>query len=420
MRVGIVGLGYIGFTSACCIASANMQVVGIDNNVKKISLINSGQTPFFEEGLDELFQRVSHENALSASNHIADLSGCDPIIVCVGTPSDATGNHDMSFVVKVCNELVSTLGNDLAGKSVIFRSTFKPGTMNSLIRPIFEDNLPHDVFRKINLIYNPEFLREGSAIYDYHNPSRLVFGLDGGLPKSVQDLYDKIPGTRFCTEYENAEIIKFVDNSWHALKVTFANEIGRLCDAQGLDKKMVYDIFVSDNKLNISKYYLRPGNAFGGSCLPKDTSALLHLFHGFNVHAPVVNSILVSNQHHVDFLVRKICASARNGKDILINGLAFKEGTDDFRDSPNIEVVKKLVSAGYKVSVVDELVDQDLIGTNKAFFEKNLPAETQFISQTAAVRQSYSAVCSFRKKSKSEWLLNQKNIIWVEDFLSSS
>ena len=301
MKIAILGLGYVGCTAAGCIASQGHHVIGIDVNPGKVETLNSGRSPVYEPGLDDLIGKARAEGRLEAVTEIGDkLDDCDIAIVCVGTPSGVDGAHNMSYIVQVTRAIASSIKPDRANPlTVVYRSTMRPGTTEQMILPIFRSLVGEDCDRVIELVYNPEFLREATAIEDYFNPPKIVLGTIGAEPsEKMVALHEGIDAPIFHVGIREAEITKFVDNTWHAVKVAFANEVGRVCQNLGISARQVHQIFVSDTKLNISAYYTRPGGPFGGSCLPKDVRALQHIAADTGAQTHLVDSLLRSNDAH--------------------------------------------------------------------------------------------------------------------------
>lgn len=377
MKIAIYGLGYVGFTAACCLASQGHEIVGVDVSADKIRDISEGRTPITEPQLDELFAEARAKGLITATQTLTDLSDVDLAIVCVGTPSATDGSHNMSYIAEVARQIAANLsGTDRARPlTVAFRSTFRPGTMDTLIEPIFRHALGGDLSGKVELVYNPEFLRESSAVWDFFNPPKIVIGTRDGQPAAAMDAMNAgLEAPVFYTAYREAEITKFVDNTWHAVKVAYANEIGRVCHRMGISAKKVHEIFVSDTKLNISAYYTRPGGAFGGSCLPKDVRALQYVAQDVGAGTYLINSLLSSNESHKSYQAEDIMRSAPAGGKILMVGLAFKADTDDLRESPNVDIARKLLENGYQLSVYDPaLKPANLRGQNLGYAYTHLP-----------------------------------------------
>lgn len=377
MKVGVFGLGYVGFTASCCIASHGHKVVGVDVSEAKLADIRRGIPPFEEPGLAELMQNAQSKSLLDVTTSPQEaLRDTDIAIVCVGTPSGPSGAHDMSYVADVTRQIAATL-KELPGQNITvsYRSTMRPGSVRNLIAPIFESILGENWLDRVDLVYNPEFLREAQAIKDYFHPPKIVIGTWDGSPCArMEELHRNIDAPVFVTRLEEAELTKFVDNSWHATKVAFANEIGRVCQRLSLDTSIIHNIFVSDTKLNISAYYTRPGGAFGGSCLPKDVRAMQYIANDTGANVPLIDSLLRSNEahknHHFDQIKRLL---PQTGK-VLLAGLAFKANTDDLRESPNVDLARKLLEDGYHLRVFDPKLDPArLRGMNLSFAYANLP-----------------------------------------------
>lgn len=376
MKIAIFGLGYVGFTAACCLTREGHTVIGVDVNADKVAEINAGLPPIKEPKVAELLTEALGRNLIRATVDIPDLSDVDLAIVCVGTPSSTDGSHNMDFVAEVTRQIAETLSPDRARPlTVAYRSTFRPGTVRQLIEPIFRSALGDRAAQAVEIIYNPEFLREVSAVDDYFNPPKIVVGTADGNRSQVMDaLHEGLDAPVFYTAFEEAEITKFVDNTWHATKVAFANEIGRICHRMGVSAKTMHEIFVSDTKLNISPYYTRPGGAFGGSCLPKDVRALQHIAGEVGAHTHLIDSLLQTNQAHKTYQAQDIMNRLPEGGRVLMAGLAFKAGTDDLRESPNVDIARRLLDAGYQLSVYDPAIEPaDLRGQNLGYAFTHLP-----------------------------------------------
>lgn len=374
MRISIFGLGYVGCVTATCLAQQGHQVFGVDINPQKVALVNSGHSPISEPGLDELLGEVVASGRLRATTD-SDLAvqETDISLICVGTPSNHNGCVNLNYIEKVCSEIGESLGKKSGYHVVVVRSTVLPGTVINRLLPLLVQNSGRKAGSDFGLCMNPEFLREGSAIQDYYNPGLTVIGqLDQRSGDVIKSMYADVNSHVIQTSIPVAEMTKYVSNTYHALKITFANEIGTLCKTEGIDGHEVMDIFCQDHRLNISAAYLKPGFAFGGSCLPKDVRALAHWAKERDVDAPVLSSILASNRHHIDRAIDLVEETRLNK--IAVLGLSFKPATDDVRESPTISLIETLVGRGYKVMVFDEIVDPEkLIGVNRAFLEKQMP-----------------------------------------------
>jgi len=378
MKIAILGLGYVGLTAAGCLLKEGHEVRGVDPNQKKLETIASGKIPIYEPGLEELIAEGVASGKLNVQSIIDEsVAACDIAIVCVGTPSAPDGAHNMSYIAEVTKQLADSLSkvDRKSPISIMYRSTIAPGTMEQLIAPFFRVAIGSNYFEKVELIYNPEFLRESMAIHDYFNPPKIVIGTRDGSRSAVMDaLYKNVVAPTFYTGFREAEFTKFVDNTWHATKVAFANEIGRVCLELDINPKKVHEIFISDTKLNISPYYTRPGGAFGGSCLPKDVRALAYISEQVDAGNYLVESLIRSNEAHKRFLFSYVTRKIAPGAKILMVGLAFKDESDDLRESPQIDLVKRLLKAGYDVSVYDPAVNPtSLIGQNLGYSLSKVP-----------------------------------------------
>ncbi|RBP15779.1 GDP-mannose 6-dehydrogenase [Roseiarcus fermentans] len=377
MRIAVYGLGYVGLTGAICLASEGHDIVGVDVSEHKIRQIMSGVSPIREPGLDQMLAEAMASRRLRCtSNPLEPARDCDMAIVCVGTPSAADGSHNMRDIAEVTRQLAD--GVRAAGRkekfTVVYRSTIRPGTVEGLILPIFASALG-DARDAIEVVYNPEFMREASAVKDFFNPPKIVIGTADGAPSArVEALNRNLSAQTFTVKYREAELTKFVDNSFHALKVAYANEIGRICVKLDIDAKVVHKIFVSDTKLNISPYYLRPGGPFGGSCLPKDVRALQYIANDIGANTHVIDSLMRSNDAHKHFLFSRAVKALPEGASVLMLGLAFKSDTDDLRESPNIDLARKLLQGGYALSIFDpSLRPEHLLGQNLGYAYTHLP-----------------------------------------------
>jgi len=313
---------------------------------------------------------------MKATQHLgAELNECDLAIVCVGTPSASDGSHNMSYIAEVSRQIARTVSPQRRKPlTVVYRSTIRPGTTEELILPIFASILGEEI-GAVELVYNPEFLRESVAIQDYFNPPKIVIGTwDGNPSANMEALNRGILAPTFYTKYREAEFTKFVDNTFHAMKVSFANEIGRVCLKLGVSAAKVHEIFVADTKLNISPYYLRPGGAFGGSCLPKDVRALQYLAAEAKVDTAVINSLIKSNEAHKEFLFEYCTSGLAPNAKVLMVGIAFKSGSDDLRESPNLDLARRLLQSGFSLKIFDSALRPELlVGQNLGYSYAHLP-----------------------------------------------
>jgi GDP-mannose 6-dehydrogenase len=334
LEIAVFGLGYVGTVSAACFARDGHRVVGVDVNPSKVELIEAGRAPVIESGLSELVLEARERDLLRATLDIESaVRGAQFSVICVGTPSQPNGDLDYHSLREVCGQIGSALGGGREGHVVIVRSTILPGTMREVVVPVLESASGERAGGHFGVCHNPEFLREGSALYDFDHPPKTVIGVDDpATGDRVAALYERLDAPLLQVPISVAELVKYVDNCWHAVKVGFANEIGRIAKASGIDSHADMDIFCQDTKLNISASYLKPGQAFGGSCLPKDLRALTYRAKSLDLAVPLLDSVLPSNEVHKAAALTRImsCKSKRVG----ILGFSFKAGTDDLRESP--------------------------------------------------------------------------------------
>ena len=374
MKVSIFGLGYVGTVCAGCLAKEGHEIVGVDPVRTKVDLINSGKSPIIEADIDEIISEAVKMGRLRATDDtVQAIRDTEVSFVCVGTPSQINGNLDLTHVRHVCEQLGQGLKDKTAPHTVVIRSTILPGTMRRMVIPVLEENSGKKAGKDFGVCNNPEFLREGSAVMDFAFPSKTVIGeLDEASGDVLAALYAKLIAPLVRTDIETAEMIKYIDNSWHALKIGFANEIGNLCKSFSIDAHRAMEIFCQDKKLNISSAYLKPGFAFGGSCLPKDLRALAYSAKLHDLELPILNAILASNELQVARGLQLIMEKGR--KRIGILGFSFKEGTDDLRESPMIEIIERLTGKGYDVRIYDKNVQvARLVGANRDFILNRIP-----------------------------------------------
>lgn len=398
MKIAVFGLGYVGFTATCCIASQGHEVVGIDVSPKKVQAIRDGQAPIVEPGVEELLRQGLAKGLISVDTSVSThLENADLAIVCVGTPSATDGSHNMTHIADVSRQIAQALRGVRRSKplAVAYRSTIRPGSVEELIYPIFDAILGPDTDSLVEIVYNPEFLRESSAVKDYFEPPKIVVGTrDGRNNKAIDALNEGINAPTFVVGYREAEFTKFVDNSWHALKVAYANEIGRICLNLGIKAKKVHEIFKADTKLNISADYTRPGGAFGGSCLPKDVRALQYIAVESGTSVPIVDSLIRSNEAHKHRLFEYATDGLQPGAKLLLAGLAFKVATDDLRESPNVDLARRLLRAGFELDIYDPAIDaSQLVGANLGFAYTRLPMiEKLLVEKSAAESTAYARI----------------------------
>lgn len=374
MRVSVFGLGYVGTVSAGCLAHDGHEVVGVDSLATKVDLINRGQSPIVEVDIGEIIAATARAGRLRAtSDPVQAIRETELSFVCVGTPSQANGNLDLKYIRRICEQIGQALKTKTTRHTVVIRSTILPGTMRSIVIPTLEEFSGKKAGVDFGVCNNPEFLREGSAVKDFRSPPKTVIGeLDKASGDMLTKLYEKLEAPLIRTDVESAEMVKYVDNSWHALKIGFANEIGNLCKSFGIDAHAVMNIFCQDRKLNISSAYLLPGFAFGGSCLPKDLRALSYQAKMHDLHLPILTSILPSNEMQITRGLQLIMEKGHTRVGVL--GFSFKAGTDDLRESPMIEIIERLIGKGYDLRIYDKNVNiASLVGANRDFILNHIP-----------------------------------------------
>lgn len=374
MNITVFGMGYVGCVSAACLARDGHTVTGVDVNPVKIDTLNQGRSPILEAGLDELVGEVVAAGRLRATlEAAAAVRGSELSMVCVGTPSQSNGSIDLQYVEKVCEEIGSALRDARHQYHVVIRSTVLPGTIESVVIPALERTSGQTHGQGFHVLANPEFLREGTSITDFYDPPFTIIGTAcESAAEPLINLYEGLTAPLFVVPLRSAEMVKYACNAFHGLKVAFANEIGNICKAQGIDSHQVMDAFCADTKLNLSAAYLKPGFAFGGSCLPKDLRALTYLARQTDVVAPVLDAVLPSNRHQIELARDLVLGTGKRRVGVL--GLSFKEGTDDLRESPVVSLVELLIGKGCTVEIYDDNVRRaGLVGANRQFIETHIP-----------------------------------------------
>ena len=380
MKVSVFGLGYVGCVSAACLAAQGHEVVGVDVNPTKVDLVNRGQSTVVEERIREITEQVVRDGALRATTDVTEaINATDISLICVGTPSASNGSLSTEYLERVAEEIGAALAAKDSRHTVVFRSTMLPNTCEKLLIPLLEKSSGKVAGADFGVVVNPEFLREGTSVRDYYDPPKTVIGqLDEASGDPVAELYEDLPGPVFRVPIAVAEMTKYVDNCFHGLKVGFGNEIGAICHALGLDSHKVMDIFLADTKLNISPAYLRPGFAFGGSCLPKDLRGLVHAARRADVSVPILEHVLPSNVEHLRRAFELVVATGKRKIGLL--GLSFKPGTDDLRESPIVELAEQLLGKGYDVRIYDANVTLSrLIGANRDYIDARVPHLSQLL-----------------------------------------
>ncbi|MFW5708801.1 MAG: nucleotide sugar dehydrogenase [Chloroflexota bacterium] len=374
MNIAVMGLGYVGTVTAACLACRGHHVTGVDINTQKVATINTGRSPLVEPGLDSLIANAFSKGNLTATDDTTRaVLTSDICMVCVGTPSRVSGGLDLDYVKRVCADIGTALAQTDDYKVIVIRSTVLPDAFTDQLIPALTDASSKQPGVEFGLVMNPEFIREGSAITDFETPPFTVIGsMDFRAGAAVAALYADLDAPVFHTSIEIACMVKYASNAFHALKVTFANEIGRLCDSLNVNPTSVMAIFCEDIKLNISPRYLRPGFAFGGSCLPKDLRALLHAARHHDINLPVLAAVLPSNDQQIALAVDLIEDS--NCRSVAILGLSFKPNTDDLRESPLVRLTETLLGKGYDLHIHDEILNlARLTGTNQTYIERTIP-----------------------------------------------
>jgi len=383
MRLSVFGLGYVGCVSAACFAKEGHEVVGVDVNQTKVDIINGGKSPIVEAGVGELIGEMVARGKLRATTDSAEaVNGSEISLVCVGTPSNANGSLDLTYVKRVCKEMGGALETKRERHTVVIRSTMLPGTIESVVVPTLEVYSGKKAGRDFGVCINPEFLREGTSLKDFYSPPFTLIGADDeDVAAVVRRLYAGVDAPVLVVGTRAAEMVKYTCNCFHALKVSFANEIGNICKGLGIDSHEVMDAFCRDTKLNLSPYYLKPGFAFGGSCLPKDLRAITYKAKELDVDVPVLSAVLHSNRLQVERAVEMVLRTGK--KRIGLLGLSFKAGTDDLRESPTVALVETLIGKGMKVSIYDRDVSMArLFGANKEYIEREIPHISQLMRES--------------------------------------
>ena len=374
MKISIFGLGYVGAVSLACLGRDGHELTGVDIDKRKLELISSGKSPIVETGIMELVKGVVASGRISVTDDANEaISNTELSFVCVGTPSRPNGSQDLDALLRLAQEIGRALKATSGQHTIVVRSTVQPGTTENVVIPTLEEHSGKSAGDDFSVCFQPEFLREGSSINDYDNPPMTVVGVrDQRAVEQLRGLFGGLPCDFIETDIRTAETLKYACNTFHALKISFANEIGRVCQALGSDSRRVMELLCEDRQLNISKAYLKPGFAFGGSCLPKDLRALLYLARSHDVDVPMLAGLLPSNKIHIDHAAQMILE--RRERSVGVIGLSFKSGTDDLRESPLVELVERLIGKGMHLKIYDpEVRVSQLIGANKRYIEDVIP-----------------------------------------------
>lgn len=402
MRIAVFGLGYVGCVSAACFCEKGHEVWGVDVDSQKVDFLKSGKSPIIEKELPEMIAKHAASGRLKTTVSAEEaIRNTDLSLVCVGTPSLESGALNTQYVERVSEEIGAALAKIDHPHTVVIRSTLLPGTTRSKVVPRLEKASGKKLGSGLRVAYNPEFLREGSAVYDFYNPPKTVVGSDQKeVASEAAAIYEGIPGPVFLTRMEEAEMVKYADNVFHALKVVFGNEVGAVAGKLGVDSHRVMDIFVHDTKLNLSPYYLKPGFAFGGSCLPKDVRALASRARELNIITPTLFSLMDANREHIRRAINTVLSFGKRKIGIL--GLAFKADTDDLRESPMVELVETLLGKGCKIRIYDRNVSlARLIGSNRRFIEGVLPHLAELLCETPEEVTQHAEVIIVANKDES-------------------
>lgn len=382
MRISVFGMGYVGVVTSACMARDGLEVVGVDVNPEKVDMINRGRSPIIELGLSELLDSAVKSGRLTATTSAEEaVAQTDVSLVCVGTPSRPDGSLDDSYVMTVCDQIGKAVASKKKRHTVIIRSTILPGTTAKCAERLRSAAGKQEV----HVAFNPEFLREGTAIRDYDFPPYTVVGTDETAAEGIlRQVYASVNAPLIVTDVAVAEMIKYTANAWHAAKITFANEIGRVAKAVHVDARKVMDIITQDTKLNVSPVYMRPGFAYGGSCLPKDLRAVNYFARTRNISLPMLGSLDASNRGQINLSLERIAETGCRKIGML--GLAFKAGTDDLRESPAVELAEGLLGKGYELKIMDRHVQEArLIGANRSYIEEKIPHLSALLADENAI-----------------------------------
>jgi GDP-mannose 6-dehydrogenase len=399
VNISVFGLGYVGCVSAACFSELGHTVVGVDVNQTKVDLINQGQCPIIEPEIDRMIKEHTQSGRLSAtSDGSAAIKTTQISLVCVGTPGQSNGSLDLGYIRGSCEQIGIALRSKAEFHLVVMRSTMLPGTVHETVIPTLEKFSGKKNGVDFGVAINPEFLREGTAVKDFYEPPFTLIGTDQETAKNLlRELYKPIKADIHETSVREAEMVKYSCNCFHALKVSFANEIGNICKAVGIDSHRVMEVFCKDDKLNLSPYYLKPGFAFGGSCLPKDLRAISYKARVLDLQTPVLNSSLISNELQIDMVFQRIVDSGK--RKVALLGLSFKPGTDDLRESPMVTLAERLIGKGLDLRIYDaEVALARLTGANKSYIENEIPHISNLMCEDLAETIGHADLLIVAKK----------------------
>ncbi len=399
MKISIFGLGYVGAVSMACLARDGHQLVGVDVDPNKLELIRSGRSPIVEEGIQDLTKQVVSDGRVTVTNDAQQaILATELSFVCVGTPSSPNGSQDLGAIKRLAEQIGAALKSKREHHVVVIRSTVRPGTVEDLIQPIIESHSGKKAGVDFSMCFQPEFLREGTSIKDYDRPPFTIVGVnDERATAALRALFGHLPCEFITTSIRSAEMMKYACNAFHAVKVAFANEIGRISQGVGVDPHEVMRLVCLDKQLNISPAYLKPGFAFGGSCLPKDLKALLYMAKTEDVNLPMLGAVLPSNRVHIDHAIDYVLAQGK--RRVAMAGLSFKAGTDDLRESPLVTLAERLIGKGLQLKIYDPEVNLSrLMGANKRYIEESIPHIAQVMTDdiAGAVRESDIVIAGLR------------------------
>lgn len=401
MKLSVLGLGYVGCVSAACFSKLGHEVIGADVSSVKVDIINSGKSPIVEPGIEELISEAVANGKLRATTDAGEaVLASDVSLVCVGTPGQHNGSLDLTYIKRVCQQIGAAIEKKSTRHVVAMRSTMLPGTIHDVVIPTLQVYSGKQAGKDFGVVINPEFLREGSSIYDFdHPPFTLVGADDDETAEILKRLYAHLDAPLYVTRVKEAEMVKYACNAFHAAKVIFANEIGNLCKRLGVDSHPVMEVFCKDTKLNLSPYYLKPGFAYGGSCLPKDLRAINYKAKSMDVEMPMLSSLNVSNKLQVESAAQMVLRTGK--KNVGILGMSFKSGTDDLRESPMVTLIETLLGKGIKLSIYDRDVElARLFGANKDYIEREIPHISSLMRPSLADVIAASEVVVVGKKEE--------------------
>lgn len=420
MKLSVLGLGYVGCVSAACFAKRGHDVVGADVNQVKVDIINKGKSPIVEPGIEEFITQAVQAGKLRATNDAPEaVLATDVSLVCVGTPGQHNGSLDLTYIRRVCEHIGSALAKKPTYHVVAMRSTMLPGTIHETVIPTLEQHSGKKSGKDFGVVINPEFLREGTSIFDFDNPPFTLIGADDEAAAApLKELYAFLTAPLYVTRVREAEMVKYACNSFHAVKVVFANELGNICKRIGVDSHPVMEVFCKDTKLNLSPYYLKPGFAYGGSCLPKDVRAIAYKAKSVDVDTPLLSALNLSNRLQVEHAVDMVLQSGK--KNVGILGMSFKSDTDDLRESPMVSLIEALIGKGIKLAIYDRDVElARLFGANKGYIEREIPHISSLMRPTLGDVISGAEVIVVGKKQKeyAEALQNLSDDVKVIDLV---